>query len=509
MSPDDGSTRLPRLRTAADRRTAWAITSCALVAAALRAPFIWTGIGMDEGGYAYAAWRWSQGHRPYRGVWLDRPQGLLLTYRFLLWLGDGGRTIRLAAVCAGAAITVLVGLIGWLLVGHRAGVAAAAGYAVVGVAPHLEGFTLNGELLASGPATAAVTAALLWRRSGSAGWLVVAGLAAGGAMTMKPSGVDGIVAGLAVVTGAVPRRPGRSRTAIFRAPVAAPTVFRAPVVAPTVFLAAVAAPLAACALHGWRLGWHTYWTAIAGYQLAAIGRPGSGIGARWHSFTGGLAPVGLDLPAIAVAAGAGLWLLRGSRPTRRTLLAWLASAAAGINLGGSYWPHYYVQLLPPLAVLAGVAIAAVHRTGWRAVAVAGTLLPQLIWFAVLVPATPAQRQRAIPYYAAARRDERIAATVRAETAPGNQIYVLVSEADIYFLSRRTTRYPYLWGRPIEKIPGALPRLRSILDGPGRPTLVLLYREPDTVDRTGEVRRILADRYRVERVIDGVVLLRSA
>ena len=52
--------------------------------------------------------------------------------------------------------------------------AAAAGlYAVIGVGPHIEGFTFNGELAAALPATAAVTAALWWRRSGQKRWLLL------------------------------------------------------------------------------------------------------------------------------------------------------------------------------------------------------------------------------------------------------------------------------------------------------------------------------------------------
>lgn len=469
---------------------AGAILACALVAVLLRMPFLWAGLGMDEGGYAHVVQRWSRGARLYGEAWLDRPQGLLLTYRFLLWVNDDGWTIRLGAVLAGLAITVLVGLIGWLLVGRGAGIAAAALYAVVGVAPNIEGFTLNGELLASTPATLAVAAALLWHRYRSPGWLVTAGLAAGVATTMKPSGLDGIAAGLVVVLlGTRPRRATR--------------------LPPALFLGACAVPVGLSALHGWYLGWREYWTALAGYQFAALRGPAGGPAARWADFTGNLGPAARDLAVVTAMAGVGLWLLRHSQPARWVLLAWLGGAALGVNLGGSYWPHYYVQLLPPLAVLAAAAIAAIRRPRLRTAAALTALVPQLVWFAGLVPATPDERQQRIPYYSLARRDERIAAAIRTETSPDDRIFVLVSQSNIYFLAQRMTDYPYLWGKPIEKIPDALPRLRAMLDGPARPALVVLNSDPGKVDRSGELSRILSQHYRTWRVVDGVPLLRAA
>lgn len=490
-----------------------AILAGALVAALLRIPFLWAGLGMDEGGYAHVVQQWSRGAGLYGEAWLDRPQGLLLTYRFLLWLNDDGWTIRLGAVLAGLAITVLVGLIGWLLVGRRAGVIAAGLYAVVGVAPNIEGFTLNGELLASVPATLAVTAALLWRRYWSAGWLVAAGLAAGIAVTMKQSGLDGMIVGLVVV---LLRKRSERRLAVLP---------------PVLFLGASAIPVGLSALHGWHLGWREYWTALVGYQFAALGGSAAGPAARWAEFTGSLGRPAQDLTVVVVAAVAGLWLLRGSsrqahpaqpaqptrlawsaqptrlaRSARPVLLAWLGGAMLGVHLGGSYWPHYYVQLLPPLTVLAAAAIAAIRRPRLRTAAAVTALLPQLVWLAALVPATAPERQQRIPYYRLACRDERIAAAIQAETAPNERIFVLVSQSNIYFLAQRTTDYPYLWGKPIEKIPDALPRLRTMLDGPDRPALIVLNSDPKKVDRSGKLHQIIADHYRVRRVVDGVPLL---
>jgi len=215
----------------------------------LRVPFMHVGLGPDEGGYAYVAQQWARGARLYGpGAWVDRPQGLMLAYRFLLSVGHGPWAIRLGAVLFGTAIALMLGAIGWLLKGPWTGAAAAAIYAVVGVGPHVQGFTFNGELAATLPATGAIAASLAWRRSGSPVWLVLAGLAAGTGPLMKQSGFDGLLVAACVVAAA--SGPGRWRHL-------------------GVFTGAALVPIASSALHGLSVGWSNYWFAVVGYKLSA------------------------------------------------------------------------------------------------------------------------------------------------------------------------------------------------------------------------------------------------
>ena len=475
------------------KRSLWLIAGAALLALLIRLPFVFTGLSTDEGGYAYVAQQWSRGAKLYDtalsgSAWLDRPQGLLLTYRALLWINDSGWTIRVGMMLAGALIAVFLGVIGWQLVGPRAGVAAAFIYAIVGVAPHLEGMTLNGELLASVPASASVAAILLWRRYRTAGWLLGAGFLAGVSITMKQSGIDGVMVGLAVVLiteGAARARIGRSAA----------------------FLGAFAAPVVACIVHGWTLGLHNYWTALAGYQFSAMGGAGSNAGTRWHDFTHFLGGEAIDLSIIIVVACFGLRAL--SRFGRATMIVWLAAGFIGVNLGGTYWPHYYMQPLAPLALLAAVAVTSFKPQWVRATVAAAVVLPTLIWMAALVPMSQHHREKTIPYYALAVRDRHIADVITAQTTPDQRIYVLESEAYLYFLADRRASYPYLWGLPIQKIPTAIPLLRTMLSAPDRPTLVIMdTKDPDSVDPTGGIRHDLTTYYHVDEIVDGVTILRA-
>jgi hypothetical protein len=122
--------------------------------------------------------------------------------------------------------------------------------------------------------------------------------------------------------------------------------------------------------------------------------------------------------------------------------------------------------------------------------------------------SPGRRSATIPYDALARRDDRIAAVIRASTTPDQPIYVLESEAYLYFAADRRSPYPYLWGKPIDKIPDALPRLRAMLASPQRPVLVVLDTPPAAVDPGGGIAADLAAYYHPDTVVDGVPILRA-
>jgi hypothetical protein len=462
-----------------------ALLGAAALAAALRLPYLHAGIGMDEGGYAYIASRWAAGASLYHSVWVDRPQGLLLAYRALLDLGSSTWSIRLGALLAGTAVTVLVGVVATLVESSAAGIAAALVYAVVGVGPHIEGFTFNGELAAALPSTAAVVAALRWRRTGRWYHAALAGLLGGSAILMKQSGFDGLVVALGVALWT-------------------PTTWRSRLSAGGTVAAGAAVPLGASALDGWLTGWHAYWYAVVGYRLTNSGASRS-VAARADSFMTTLGAARADLLTTAIVAGVGIAICLVLRPRRVVPVAWLLVALVAFNVGGRYWAHYYVQLVPPLAVLAGIAAArAPRRVAVGAVALA--IAPVVLGLVRLEQLTPAAFAESVPYDARSQVDAQLARLIRAHTRPRDTIYAFDSEADLYFLADRHTTYPYLWGPPVGQIPGALRELRHVLEGPHPPRVVVVYTFPANVDRTGAIVHVLRRRYRpICRTSDALML----
>src|SRR3989442_1821779 len=272
-------------RFASTRAAALGIAAAAVTAAALRVPFIWAGIGPDEGGYAYVAREWARGAVLYKDVWIDRPQGLILLYRTLVDISATPAMIRIGAVLAGAMLTVLLAAVAWKLASPRAGVAAAVMYAVVGVGPHIEGSTMNGELAAAVPVTGAILAAVVWRRTDRWPWLVGAGALGAAGVLMKQSGFDGLVAvsafALVAGTGALAR-----------------------VKQLALVVAGAALPLGAAAIHGLSVGWSTYWTDVVAYR-ASQDLHGKGP-SRWELFSMSVNHWRPDLLALAIVAALGL-----------------------------------------------------------------------------------------------------------------------------------------------------------------------------------------------------------
>jgi len=447
--------------------------SAALVAAALRAPFLASGMGQDEGGYAYIAREWARGARLYDALWVDRPQGLLVAYRFLLSVADRAWAVRLGAVIAGVAITLLLGAIGWMLFSRAAGIAAAAIYAVVGVGPHIEGFTFNGELAAAVPAAAAIASAVRWRLRGGVAWLLGAGVLGGVAVLMKQSGFDGLFVAL-LVAGAS----------------AAPLARRLRNIG--LVVAGAAIPIAAAAAHGAAMGWGRYVQAVFGYRASED--LGGRLGARPEQFLDSLSSARIDLPLLACAAAAGTWVCIRRRRELFAAPAWLVAAIAGFNLGGLYWPHYYVQLVPPLALLAGIAVASVRSRALAAALAVAIVAPVAVTLAGWLSKPVSGSNSKIPFARSYARDRQIAGYIDSHSTPRDTIYALSSEGDLYFIANRRSADKYLWGHPLREIRGALAGLRAVWAGAGRPRFVILYRNPGIVDPTGGLTAALLGHY---------------
>ncbi|MDH6132577.1 hypothetical protein P3T37_001962 [Kitasatospora sp. MAA4] len=461
----------------------------ALVAVAVRLPLLHLPLDPDEGGYAYLAAKWAGGAQLYSpAAWVDRPQGLLLVFRLVTDLSYTATALRIGAVAAAVVLTLGTASAAWALAGRRAAAVAGLLVAVVSAGPYVEGYEFNGELIAAAVGTAGVAGALWWqRRAAATGWLVPVGALCGSAPLMKQSAVDALVVLAAVALTSAGRR-GRAVLAA---------------------VGGAAIPLAAAVVHGAVTGWSRWYFAVIGFQSAVAstsGGPGSRLDADYQT----LLHTAPDLLGLLLLGLLGcVTVLRGSVRSLPPLL-WLAAALVAV-LGGPFaHPHYWVQAIAPLAVLAAVAATRLPgRALTCATLVAATLAGPLAVQLSLASKTPQQRVAALTDDQRLLVNGQMSTWLRAHTAPTDTVFAFTASADLYLLADRSTGYPYLWNSAFQAIPSAEPRLADWLDGASGPRWVVLYNPPDSLDPSGRLQTIISSHYGTAAVVDGVTVLRRA
>jgi 4-amino-4-deoxy-L-arabinose transferase-like glycosyltransferase len=470
-----GVERLPRWASAL------AVGGAALLAFAVRVPFWRAPLTADEGGYAEVARLWERGAHLYRGAWVDRPQGLLLSFRALLALGGGSpESIRLLAALVSIAVVLATMALATRLCGRIEGVAVGLLLASFGASPFIESFTLAGELLASLPAVLSLLAFVAYLRHRRLRWLILAGLLTGCAVMIKQSAFD---AGLAAVLLLLIRERRRG------------------LVPAALLVLAALAPVALGATTAPSVG--DWWHAVVSYRAHGdsllTGSPGHRLSLLLSSLPA--AAIGLGLLALLAAAG---WR---SSPLLARL--WLGAALLGVLGGGNFHPHYYLQLAPPLSLLAGVGVrrllvraqrALTACCGAAAAATVGLTAP--LWFA----SGAAQARTIWPHDPHLVDDGQRAAFVRAHTIRGQSVLVIWAAADIYELADRSPAEPFLWYRNVQALPEARAAIRQALVE-RKPALVLEVQRPEAIDRSGATSRLLRKDYRLVARVDGTPILK--
>lgn len=461
-----------------------AITAAMAVGVLVRLHFLAVPLNTDEGGFAAIARLWQQGYEIYGNVaWVDRPQGLLVLFR-LAGLAGSDEALRLLATAAAVITLAAVAAAAWAAAGRAAGVAAAGLYAVLSPAPHLEGFTANGELLSGAFAAAGVAFALWWTVRGDLRLLVAAALLAGCAPLVKQSAIDGIVVVAAAVLLHADRRPRNLAIAVAAGAIPG-------------LVAVVHAATATAGLGDW-------WYAIVGYRSSTESAVSGDIGGRMRLLADSIPPALRDLLPLFVLAPLGL---RRGRPA--LLAIWLVAGVVGFLGGGLYHPHYWIQLVPVLSVLAGIGLVRLIEFPVAVrLAVALSLVPVVAYSAEIYSTTSATHISAMTSDDSRLLTGRaVGRLLAAETKPGEPVYVVWANAAVYWYADRPPAFRYLWYLNVQRIPGATDEVRAVLTGPSPPRAIAVYQPPDGIDKTGAVARVLAERYTLVRRIGDVPVYR--
>lgn len=464
----------------------------------LRLRMYWSPISSDEAGFLVIARSWAHGRHLYRDTWVDRPQGILVLYRFWDWLSGGSvASVRIMAMIFGVVLVIAVAHVATQLAGPSAGVIAALLVAATSANPAIEGHIANGELLGGSVAIAGLAIGVRAIVTGRTRLLFVAGIIAGLALSLKQSAFEGF--GTLLVWLAIsPRLGWRTRRAAVRDTAA--------------LVGGTAIVVAAMAIHGATLGWSRWWYAAVAHRFeerSAVSGPTWG--RLWSTFLVA-GPILLPLVLACVTA---LMIRRSSHmsPVRTSIRLphvlgiWSGVVAISFLLGGNYFRHYWLLWCPVLAVAGGVALA---RVMTRRVAVAAglTLLaPGLLAAASILEMDRAESGATASDDPRLGVDEPVAKWFAATARPGEHIFAMCASPGLYADIGIDPETPYLWRDHVRMHPDAVEQIATLLMAPDAPDYVAMYQPPSTCDSTGRLETALRTNYTADTEVAGIEILR--
>jgi hypothetical protein len=211
------------------------------------------------------------------------------------------------------------------------------------------------------------------------------------------------------------------------------------------------------ALYFWRYGaLHNLVDNVFTHNLKYVGAVG--VTARLEYCWGTLTMLARTQVIVCAFAAVGLvsFLKSGNTKWFLFLGASLLTGAIGVSASGYFFPHYFQQLLPPLALAAAVGAQTIAASkSWRvfplwsrrvAVVLALAVLPALTLWPFLFTYTPAEAVRKIYPGDFFAEMPQFAQRIETLTPPDKRVFVFGAEPELLFYARRAsaTRYIFLF-----------------------------------------------------------------
>lgn len=474
----------------------------------------------DEGGYALAARGWFEGTGElYDDLWISRPQGIFFIYGIAMeTFGYGVASFRVMAWIFASFTVLAVWLFARRWTTPRSALLSVFVATVLLGAPNLEGYTANAEIFAGMPAA---FAAFWLLRQSQTGWtkkgLIGIGVLIGISTLLKPSGITMWPAAMAFLMLATDdpykNRAKRCGWVTLGLLIAGGITF----------------------LHGLYIGFGDFFYATILYRFSMQSALSVGITHNLQAIGGLFANAAeffllilliwifrLRLPLIPVlqqppkSDGPLWWLpewirkLRSNDPGGLILVLWMVAAIIGVAMGGDYWTHYLILLVPPVAMWLARAIdGIVHALlGWRQkVAILMFALLLLLPYAVALEGADGMYLRVYRHPGYPAQNE-VARYIRENTSPDQTIYVAFDQASIYYLADRKPAYRHLYDQELRALPDSYGDINGILNSDERPVYIVSTLHPGPFpDDSRAFWREVSRFYDLEIMIGGVPVYR--
>ncbi len=425
-----------------------------LLAVTVRVRLINLPLERDEGEYAYAGQLMLQGIPPYQLAYNMKLPGVYAAYAGIMGLfGETIAGIHTGVLLVNVATIVLLFLLGRRLMDSRAGGVAAASYALLSVSPSMLGLAGHATHFVVLPV---VLGALLLLRAieDKKDWpLLWIGALFGLALLMKqPGAAFALFAGCYLIysdwRARLPLRKITWRSGLLALGIVTPFALT-------------------CLWLTWAgvFGQFWFWTVQYASKYGSIISLSDG----WTIFSQNIVEViGINWP-LWVFAAVGLCVLGWNKNTRRHtvfITALLAFSFLSVCPGYYFRPHYFILMLPAVALLVGIAVSGATESlqsvrpflKWGPSGLFAIAVGYCIWSqtSLLFETSPTLAARQVYGVNPFPESIKIADYLRSNTVDTETIAILGSEPQIYFYSRRhsATGYIYAYGL-MERQPYAL------------------------------------------------------
>lgn len=400
----------------------------------------------DEGEYAYVGQLMLEGIPPYKLAYTMKLPGTHAAYALILALfGHTPAGIHIGLLIVNAATTVLVYLLGRRLCGRVAGCVAAAAYALLSTSFSVMGFAAHATHFVVLCVLAGILLLLKALESGRVWQFVAAGVLLGLAVLMKQPGIAfAVFCGvylLAKEWQSLANRKGLLRVGCFFAGILFPF---------GVACAILSAGGVFKAFRFWVFDYAREYTSETNFSHGV------------YNFHEGFSKVVPPAIAIWLLAALGLTAFLWHAEMRRhvgLVIGMLVSSCLAVCPGFFFRQHYFILMLPVVALLAGIAVDCATRTLARAgTGLALTAVPFLLFsaafcYSVLQQKTTLFEQNPIHACRELYNDNPFPEAVvigqylNRHTSGNDRIAVLGSEPEIYFYAKRrsATGFIYVYG----------------------------------------------------------------
>jgi 4-amino-4-deoxy-L-arabinose transferase-like glycosyltransferase len=404
-----------------------------LCAAAIRIRLLQTPFERDEGEYALAGQLMLRGIPPYHDAWNMKFPGTYAAYAAIMAVfGETIGGVRVGLILVNTATTAMLFLLARRFFAARGALATAAAFALLTAGENVDGIMAHATHFVILFVVAGTLLLLRATDRNQVAGFFLSGLCFGTGVLMKQHGVFfGFAGGIWILATA--RRS--LATAARRL---------------GLFALGCMIPIALTGIVMWRFGvfdkfW--FWT-IAYAREYATETP---LSEAWGSLTDALPDVVRPAAGIWLIAGVGavlIWLRKDRDRVAWPLSVFFVFSALAVCPGFYFRSHYFILMLPAVALLVGAAVdEGLQRVrGWYALwifafALAVSVYQQRLYWFKLSPIDASRDEYGMSPFPEAVE---VARYIRAHTLPSQRIAILGSEPEIYFYADRRPATGYIY-----------------------------------------------------------------